>query len=205
MPHIILPCLKKTGTWSFEFSNNNHQDVNSLRPGIHLKLYTKLQFSLLLMFREIISTDWEYINHSKSIMWAKCSFLGYSKWYILVKGNKWKHNLLLGYVMVIVIIILTEVCCLISEFKQSNSSQWTICSWKRRQPAPLKHIYFLLYTVWYPRTWTFINIPVIIYNLVQVTCMTETAIYWPLRQYNLHLCIQCIKQVNTNHSFLLPF
>jgi len=39
----------------------------------------------------------------------------------LVKGNKQKHNLLLGYVMVIVI-IFTEVCCLISEFKQSKAA-----------------------------------------------------------------------------------
>jgi len=63
-PHIILPCLIETGTSSFKFSNNNHQDFNSSRPGIHLKLYTKLQFSQLLMFREIISNECENISNT---------------------------------------------------------------------------------------------------------------------------------------------
>jgi hypothetical protein len=50
---------------------------------------------------------------------------------------------------------------------------------------------------------------VIILNLVQVTCMTETAIYWPLRQYNLHLCIQCSSSISNKltptTAFNYPF
>jgi len=49
--------------------------------------------------------------------------------------------------MVMIIIIFREVCCLISEFKQSSSSQWTICSWKWREPASLKHIYLTVHCV----------------------------------------------------------